>query len=327
MFDIAHLFESPSSSPAFIVAEIGINHNGSLDLAKRQIDGAKEAGADAVKFQVFRTEHFYNRRLAPGAFDLFKSLELSFDDFSILNEFAKERGLIFFATPLDFVSLDFLVRLDVPVIKTASSDITCEPFLKKVADTGKYAILSTGFTELEEIKRGVRFFDNKKLALLYCVSKYPCCANDFDLNFLKVLADNFDTTVGFSDHSLENIFSIAAVVLGAKIIERHFTVDNSLEGADHKISLNQSAFASLVSSIRDIESSLVSETKRACEFEQEIRPLSMRSVYAKRDILQGETINESDIALLRPGSGVSLTRFESIVGKIAKKDIAKDEAF
>lgn len=325
MFDIDLLYTKNDISPVFVVAEIGLNHNGNIDLAKQQIDGAIESGADAVKFQVFKTKNFYNKKLAPNAYKLFTSYELSYSEFEELKAYSLSKEILFFATPLDFESLDFLLAVDTPIIKVASSDITCEPFLHRIAESKTKTIVSTGFVAMDTIKQVDKIFNDKQCAFLYCVSKYPTNAKDLDLNFITKLRNKFEKLIGFSDHSKVNFFSFAAVGLGAKIIERHFTIDCNLDGADHQISLDKNDFAQLVEGIRHIEKALGNGKKNISQFEKSITSLSMRDMYAKHDIKKGSVIHQNDIALLRPGVGITINKYRSVVGKIAGKDIGKNE--
>ncbi|OHD53318.1 MAG: hypothetical protein A2014_06245 [Spirochaetes bacterium GWF1_49_6] len=311
--------------PVVIAAEIGINHNGDPERAKRLIEAAKECGADAVKFQVYRTENFYNRALQPEGFRIFKEYELSYDAFRELKEFSERVGIGFFATPLDMESLEFLHGLSVKAVKVASSDITTEPLLTRIRELKLSAILSTGFVAMDAIERAVSILDAKKTALLYCVSKYPAGKDDFDLNFIPALREKFGLPVGFSDHSLNIYFSVAAVALGARMIERHFTIDNNWPGADHAISLDKAKFSELVRAVREIESTIGPGVKKITEFERKVRGLSMRGMYAKRNIPAGGRIGKEDIALLRPGGGVPMEEYLSRIGKTVDKDIAENE--
>ncbi len=317
----------PCDSRVLVAAEIGINHLGKEEYAYQLIDEAVKAGADAVKFQIYRTEDFYHPD-AP-AYEIFARYELSLDSFSRIKAYCDERGVLFFATPLDFGSLQWMIDQRIPLIKIASSDSTFEPFLKRIGEYVRqykaYAILSTGFVKLDEIRRAVRFFPRDRLALLYCVSRYPTEASDLDLSFLKRLKQTFVTTVGFSDHSLETVFSVAAVALGARVIERHFTDNPSLQEADHPISLGPEAFGRMVEEIRKLEIALGTGEKKITDFEQKIRPLSMRELYTARDIEKGEVIHENDVKCLRPGEGISLTRYEKLVGKKARRTYRKYE--
>jgi sialic acid synthase SpsE len=329
MYTVDQLFNAPVKSSTFISAEIGINHQGNADYAKELIESAKASGADAVKFQIFKADYFYNPLLSPEGHSLFKSFELRYEDFRELKNFSDSLDILFYATPFDFESLDFLIDLKCPVIKVASSDITNEPFLKRIAEKAKKygfaVIISTGFAGMKEIKDAAGIFQNCHLSILYCVSKYPAESIDIDLNFIKTLQDNFYVPVGFSDHSEDMYLSIGAVSLGAKLIERHFTTDNSKKGADHAVSLNPVKFSEMVRGIRTVEESLGRGVKNVTSFERDISYSSMRSIYAARRIKKGELIEEKDILLLRPGKGVSNKHYRSIAGKKAKRDIEKYE--
>ena len=236
MYNIQSIYSNAAahSGPVFITAEIGINHQGNYESARMLIEKARESGADAVKFQVYRTEKFYNRKLAPDAFDLFKSFELSFDQYKRLSEFSSSLGLVFYATPFDPESLDFLLETGTPVIKIASSDITNEPFLNYIAQKASeykfLTVMSTGFAGLDEIDRAVDIFRSRPLSLLYCVSNYPVSPEDIDLNFIPYLRNRYHLNSGFSDHSEGISLSIAASALGASLIERHFTSDRTIPG-------------------------------------------------------------------------------------------------
>ncbi len=328
MYNLSELFLDNKKS-TFIVAEIGINHGGNFDYAKELIEKAKESGADAVKFQVFKTEKFYNPTLAKDAYELFKSLELTYDEFFKLSEFCKSIDIIFFATPLDFDSLYFMDEINTPIFKIASSDISCEPFLKEVSRIAKKSerivFLSTGFAKMKMIKRAVSFFREVNLALLYCVSKYPTTAKDIDLNVITTFTEKFLLPIGFSDHSKGYIFDIAAVALGARIIEKHFTTDDSINSLDHPMSLNPEDFSKMVSAIRETEEAIKSGEKMLTEFEEKIIPLSMRDIYLAHDMKKGETIKKEDLLLLRPGNGVSLNKFNSYLNKKIKVDKNKYE--
>jgi|YNPMSStandDraft_1061717.scaffolds.fasta_scaffold00411_21 sialic acid synthase SpsE len=311
----------PRASKVLVVAEIGINHLGQEEYAIQLVKEAKRAGADAVKFQIYQTSQFYHP--SSGAYEIFERYELTLESFERIRRYCEENHMLFFATPLDWTSLQWMCDRRIPLIKIASSDITFEPFLntigKYVKENKAYAILSTGFVDLPTIQKATRFFPKDKLALLYCVSRYPTEAQDLDLRFIQILQKRFHTTVGFSDHSKETVFSVAAVALGARIIERHFTDNPSLEEADHSISLSPELFSRMVSEIRNLEIALGNGEKKITPFEEEIRPLSMRSLYAGRDIHKGEIIKQTDIKCLRPGEGITLSEYNHFVGKKSKK--------
>lgn len=325
MFNLGEFFRDPDRSGVFITAEIGINHQGDIGLAKKLIDDAKASGADAVKFQTFQTEHFYNKKLSPQACELFRGFELGFDQFRELKAYADSRDILFYSTPLDFGSLDFLIETGCPLIKVASSDITNEPFLYRISKSVEKArtpvCLSTGFVGLEQVKKAFRFFRDLPVALMYCVSKYPADENDLDLNFIRTLRENFFVPVGFSDHSTRTEFSAAAVALGAVLIERHFTDDNQRPGADHAVSLNPAKFSEMVRSVRLVEKAKGKGDKKITGFEKKISHDSMRGLYAARDIRKGERVEEKDILLARPGDGVTLAQYRKIINRRSLKDV------
>jgi sialic acid synthase SpsE len=318
----------------FITAEIGINHQGNYDSARMLIEKARESGADAVKFQVYRTEKFYNRKLAPDAFDLFKSFELSFDEYKRLSEFSRSLDLVFYATPFDPESLEFLLETGAPVIKIASSDITNEPFLNLIAQkSSRYrflTVMSTGFAGLDEIDRAVDVFRSNPaldqlpelpLSLLYCVSNYPVRPEDIDLNFIPNLRNRYHLNTGFSDHSEGINLSIAAAALGASLIERHFTSDRNIPGADHAMSLDPGMFKAMVAGIRDVEKAAGRGVKKITDFEKNIKHSSMRSMYASRDIKAGEAFTENNIVSLRPGDGIKLSDYQKLLNSKAARNI------
>jgi N,N'-diacetyllegionaminate synthase len=329
MVNVGELFSHPEKPGVFITAEIGINHNGSIDFAKKLIESAKSCGADAVKFQTFQTGKFYNKALAPEAFELFQKFELTYDSFFKLKEFADSLGILFYATPLDFESLDFLIGLNVPVIKVASSDITNEPFLYRIRQKAlhkKFAVfISTGFAEIRQIGKVITILKDCPVALEYCVSKYPPDETDFDLRFIETLRKQFFVPIGFSDHSLDIYYSLAAVSLGAKMIERHFTTDNSIQGADHAMSLGPAKFSEMVKGIRAVEKALGEGVKKVTRFERDISYPSMRGLYMAQDVKKGEMIKEEDVILLRPGNGVSIQEYRRRINRKAKKDMIKYE--
>ncbi|MFN4216407.1 MAG: N-acetylneuraminate synthase family protein [Brevinematales bacterium] len=312
----------PTDVRVLVVAEIGINHLGSEEYARKLIDEAVRCGADAVKFQIYRTTEFYHPD--SPAREIFAKYELSYEVFGRLKKYAEMKRVLFFATPLDFPSLWWMMDEKIPVIKVASADITFEPFLREIGKYVRrekaYAILSTGFVGLSEIKKAVRFFPQRKIGLLYCVSRYPSEAKDMDLSFIRTLSKRFHTTVGFSDHSLETVFSVAAVALGARIIERHFTDNPALQEADHPVSLDPERFGKMVEEIRQIEMAIGCGQKKITDFEKKIRHFSMRGMYAARDIRSGERMRETDVLCARPGEGITIQQYDMYVGKRAKKD-------
>lgn len=325
------LFNRAEKTPVFITAEIGINHEGNFDQARRLMALAAKSGADAVKFQVFKTGEFIHPELSKAGFDLFRTFELTFDEHAKLFEFAKELGVVYYATPLDFSSLDFLVSLGAPIIKIASADITFEPFLKRIAEAAARkdlgVFLSTGFSGWKRITRAFDLLRSSHVALEYCVSKYPPEPSDVDLRVIREMQERYLVPVGFSDHTKGIALSIAAVGMGAKMIERHFTDDPSKQTADHPMSLSPDSFLAMVDGIREVEAALGSGEKRVTDFEKKIERPSMRSIYAAREIKAGETLQESDMLFLRPGDGVKWSDYRRLLGRKASKDMRAYEEF
>ncbi len=323
MFDLERLFEDTVHSPTLLAAEIGVNHEGSAKSAHLLIDAAAKSGADAVKFQIFKTEEFIHPTLQKAGFDLFKRFELSTSVFDELRKHARELGLLFFATPLDLSSLNYLAESGDSLVKIASSDLQTYPILKKAAENFRYIILSTGMSKESEVIQTLPLFTHKKMALLYCISLYPAPANQIHLKTIARWNSQFNFPVGFSDHSKGISLSLGAVSLGAKILERHFTLDASLPGADHAISLTPQEFRSLHDGVRKLEQALnESETTKEPSLEElNIRQSSYRTLFAAREVKKGSVLSEKDLFLLRPGTGISKTDFLNIVGQRAKKDL------
>lgn len=323
----------------FIIAEAGVNHNGSLELAKKLADAAKEAGADAVKFQTFKTENLTTEKAELTAyqernigkkesqFELLKKLELSYEDFIKVKEYCDQIGIIFFSTAHTEDALDFLDPL-VPFFKVGSGDLNNLPFLEKTAKKQKPIILSTGMSSLEEVEEAVktiREINDKELILLHCVTNYPCPLEEVNLKAMIVLKERFNLPVGYSDHTLGITVPIAAVAMEAKVIEKHFTVDKDLPGPDHKLSLSPAELKEMVEAIRAVEIALGSGVKTMSESEKKIKEVIRKSIIAKTDIPEGTVIKEDMLIIKRPGTGIEPKHLKEIIGKKAKTDIKKDE--
>lgn len=327
-------------APVFVVAEAGVNHNGDLALAKRLIDVAAEAGADAVKFQTFRTASLVSRaapkaayqREATGAADsqeaMLRPLELGLDQHTALREWCAKRGIIFFSTPFDPASADLLETLGVPLFKIPSGEITNLPFLRHVAAKGRPVVLSTGMATLDEVDQAVtaiRESGGPPLALLHCVSAYPAPPSEMNLRAMDTLRRAFDCPVGLSDHTLGIEVAVAAVALGASIIEKHFTVDRNLPGPDHGASLEPAGLRRLVASIRVVESALGDGVKRPTPSEIETRSVARKSLVAARAIRAGETLTPDAIAIKRPGTGIAPADLPKALGRPVRRSLAADE--
>ncbi len=319
----------------FIVAEGGINHNGEISLAKEIVSSAKESMADAVKFQMFKTELFYSEKhsgfshTSSNIFSLMKNLELTRDEWFELKEYADKQKIEIFFTPFDDYSLKTLEVLSPERVKIASSDINNFKLLNDVSKLKKEIILSTGMSTIEEVKTAFKFLkdrDVEKISILHCVSLYPTRPEEVNLLAIKTLKEKFNTKIGFSDHTEGFHITISAVSLGAEIIEKHFTVSKKLNGPDHKLSLEPGEFKSMVKSIRDVELALGDGIKVPQKRELESISLSRRGIYAFENMRNGEIITEKKIIPKRPFKGaVSVSRWYEIIGKRVVRDIRKNE--
>jgi len=327
--------------PVFIIAEAGVNNNGKIELAKKMIDVAKRAGADAVKFQTFRTENFviqnapkaiYQKKITKGKsqFEMLKKLELSFDEFNKLFNYCKMKKIIFLSTPFDMQSAEFLHKLGVAAFKIGSGDLTNIPLLLQIAKYGKPIILSTGMSTMAEIKDAVKAIysaKNKKLILLQCTSSYPAEFNDVNLSAMNTLRKKLNVSVGYSDHTKGIEISTAAVAMGATVIEKHFTLGKNQEGPDHKISLIPNELKDLINSIRNVEKAFGDGMKQMVKSEREIRRIARKSIVASCDIPKGMIIEECMLAIKRPGIGIEPKYFKRLIGKKAKRIIKKNQVF
>jgi N,N'-diacetyllegionaminate synthase len=330
------------SKRVFIIAEAGVNHNGRLDLAYQLIDVAKDAGADAVKFQTFKAENVVSR-LADKAeyqkkttgsnesqFEMIKKLEISFDDFIKLKKYCDKKEIIFLSTPFDHQSIDFLYDL-IDIYKIPSGEIINHPYLKHIAAKNKPIIMSTGMANLGEVGEAINTIlsvnSKANISLLHCTTNYPAPYEEVNLKAMQTLAVAFKLPVGYSDHTLGIEVPVAAVAMGAKIIEKHFTLDKKLSGPDHKASLEPSELKEMVKAIRNIEIALGDGIKKPNKSEIEIMKVARRSLIATRDIRVGEIIKESDIAIKRPGTGILPKFKEIVIGMKLINDIRQDEPF
>jgi N,N'-diacetyllegionaminate synthase len=325
-----------SSAGAFVIAEVGINHDGNVNQAHRLIDAAADCGADAVKFQTFRADRLLipaRDRLAQqekgseSAFEMFRRMELSWEEHESLKKHACDRGISFLSTPFDEESADFLDRLGVPAFKIASADITHIPLLKHVAAKGKPIFLSTGMSYLNEVADALWTLKSagaKDILLMHCVSLYPAPAESLNLRAIQTLREQFELPVGYSDHSLGIILPLAAVVLGAAAVEKHFTLDKSGSGPDHKLSADPHELRSLIRGVREIESALGDGRKRPSPEEAQNRLLSRRSIVSIVDIRAHETVAPWMLACKRPGGGIEPREFDRVVGMHARRNIDRD---
>ncbi|MEN6554392.1 MAG: N-acetylneuraminate synthase [Methanobacterium sp.] len=326
--------------PCFIIAEAGVNHNGSIHLAKKLIDNAKDVGADAVKFQTFKTEAIVtksapkaeyqeksNDEIISSQYDMIKKLELSTDEFRELSKYADDKEIIFLSSPFDEESLDLLDEIGVPAFKLGSGEITNLPLIKYLITKEKPLILSTGMASLCEIEEAINIIKNKNidLILMYCVTNYPASMDEIDLNIMATLRNTFTLPVGFSDHTMGIELAVAAVALGACIIEKHFTLDRNLEGPDHKASLEPDELKFMVDYIRNVEKGMGSGVKKITNDELSIKKIARKSIMARRDIEKGEIIRKDMLIIKRPETGIYPKYIDLIVGKEINTAVKKDE--
>ncbi len=317
-------FQNPQNSSVMFVAELGINHDGDLNIAKKMIDQAVEAKADAVKFQLYDTDRFYNQHIAPDAHKLFQSFYISYQDFLTLKDYSESRGVVAFAAPFDTKTLHTLVQDNVFPIKIASGDALTEPWIDYVLKKDVPFIISTGSMEDQEIQVLAQKIQGSNSAMLYCVSEYPAPAEGFDIKYLDTMQSYLpNQAIGFSDHSQGVALSLAAVVRGAKIIERHFTLFPERTDLDHPVSLSPEQFHQMVVSSRMIEKSLGSGNRITTPTEQKIRNLAGRDAYALMDIPANTSITEDMIILQRPGQGITTKEYNTILNSVSTTIIPK----
>lgn len=324
----------------FIIAEAGVNHNGSLELAKKLVDAAKNSGADCVKFQTFISKNIvsstakkaeYQKKrteLEESQYDMLKKLELSFNDFEALSEYCKVKDIEFMSTAFDFDSINFLSKLELGTWKIPSGEITNLPYLMKIAKLNKPVILSTGMSTMEDIRDAIKVLKENgttELTVLHCTTEYPTPIKDVNLNAMISIKNEFNVNVGYSDHTNGIEVPIAAVALGAKIIEKHFTLDKTMEGPDHQASLEPDELKKMVKSIRNIELALGNGIKQPAESEIKNMAIARKSIIAGTNIKYGEIFSEENLAIKRPGNGISPMKWFDIIGKPASRDYKEDE--
>lgn len=327
-------------SNIIIIAEAGVNHNGSIDRAKKLIDAAAEAGADYVKFQTFKAENLltkyaqkapYQKELTnqdENQYEMIKKLELSKQLHLELVRYCNEKDIKFMSSPFDVESLNMLIELDVNFIKVPSGEIVNYPLLRAIGKTQKKVVLSTGMATIGEVDAALevlRTFGSKKIILLQCNTEYPTPYEDVNLNAMDSLKGAFHLQVGYSDHSLGIEVPIAAAAKGACIIEKHFTIDKELPGPDHKASLNPKELKEMVQAIRHIERALGSGVKAPSSSEKGNMNAARKSIVAACSIKAGEYFSEENLAVKRPGTGISPMRWTEVVGHVASRDFSKDE--
>ena len=323
----------------FIIAEAGVNHNGSLKLAKKMVEKAVEAKVDAIKFQTFIAKNLVSRNTEKANYqklntnnkesqlEMIKKLELSFEQFIELKRYCDEMRIKFLSTPFDLESIEFLKKLGMKVWKVPSGEITNLPYLRKIAEVADEIILSTGMSDLDEISKAVEILkkENKKISILHCNTEYPTPMEDVNLRAMELLKEKFNVEVGYSDHTLGIEVPIAAVALGAKIIEKHFTLDKNMEGPDHKASLEPEELKKMVTGIRNIEKALGKKQKEVTESEKKNKDIARKSIVAKKNIKKGEIFTEESLTVKRPGNGISPMQWDEVIGKISIRNFEEDE--
>lgn len=324
----------------YIIAEAGVNHNGDIEIAKTMVDQAKEAGIDCIKFQTFISENIvsknaskadYQKQQSDGAetqLEMLQKFQLSFDDFIELERYCKVKEIEFLSTAFDLESIDFLNSLDMRLWKIPSGEITNLPYLIKIAKLHKPVILSTGMSTMEEIKAATKVLKDNgagEITLLHCTTEYPTPYEDVNLNAMKTIKKAFNVPIGYSDHTIGIEVPIAAVALGATVIEKHFTLDREMEGPDHQASLEPDELKAMVSAIRNIEVALGSGKKEPAESEKKNMEIVRKSIIASCHIRKGEILTEENITVKRPGNGISPMSWFEIIGQNAIRDFKEDE--
>lgn len=322
--------------PCFVIAEVGVNHNGRLDLALRSIDVAAEAGADAVKFQTFKAEKLVTKS-APRAkyqeqntgnqqsqFEMLKALELSDNDHRMIVEHCRERGIIFMSTPFDEESATLLHGLGMPVFKIPSGELTNTPLLRHIAGFGKPMIVSTGMSSLGDVETAVEAIEkagNAQIILLHCVSNYPASPEEVNLRAMLTMKAAFGLPVGYSDHTLGIEIGISSAALGACVLEKHFTLDSTLPGPDHRASSEPAELRQLIRGIRMIETAMGDGRKAATESERDTARVARKSLVAAVDIAAGTELSEDLIAIRRPGTGLAPTMKPHLINRRIKINV------
>jgi len=326
--------------PCFIIAEAGVNHNGDINLAKQLINAAVEAGADAVKFQTFHADNVVTRDAEKAEYqksttssdesqyDMIKKLELPDDAFRELSDYANDKGIIFLSTPFDEESVDLLDDIGVPAFKIPSGEITNFPLLKKIAEKHRPIILSTGMATLGEVEEAFLYLKemgSKDVILLHCTTSYPAPFDSVNLRAMNTLRCAFKVPVGYSDHTEGITIPIAAVAMGARVIEKHFTIDRTLQGPDHQASIEPHELMAMVKGIRDVERALGDGMKKPTPEEEVIKKIARKSIVAKYDIKKGERLTEDILTIKRPGTGIEPKFLNYIIGKRVNTEIKQDE--
>lgn len=321
--------------PCYIIAEIGSNFNGSITLAKKLIKLAKKCGADAAKFQTFRTEDLiskkgfekknaFQKKWNKSVWDVYKNAEFPRKWHTELNSYSKKLGIDFFTSPWDFDAVDYLVKLKAPVIKIGSGDITYLEILKYIASKNIPILLATGASTLEEISiavKTIKSVGNDKIILMQSITQYPSKISDANVKVLHTLKNKFNLNVGYSDHSPGSLVSLSSVALGACVIEKHFTLDSNMPGPDHPHSMSPDSFESMVKEIRTLETALGTGVKKVENSEKQTRIIQRRGIWTIKSIKKGEKFTRENIRPLRPIKGLSSSNYEHLLGRICKHNM------
>ena len=327
-----------------IIAEAGVNHNGSLDIAKKLVDKAVEAGVDIIKFQTFKAEKLVSKsakqaeyqkknigsKADDSQYNMLKRLELSEQDHQELMDYCKKKGIRFWSTAFDFDSIDYLHSLNLGLWKIPSGEITNYPYIKKIAQYHEPVILSTGMCEMKDISAAMNVLlrngvQKNQITILHCNTEYPTPYEDVNLLAMLQIQKEFDVAIGYSDHTRGIEVPIAAVALGACVIEKHFTLDRNMEGPDHRASLEPDELKEMVSAIRNIEKALGTKKKIISESERKNIAIARKSIVAACPIKKGDALTEDNLTVKRPGTGVSPMRWEEVLGTKAIKDFEEEE--
>ena len=326
----------------FIIAEAGVNHNGSIELAYELIDVASESGADAVKFQTFKAENLVSKNTQKAEYqkqttnplesqlDMLKKLELDVDVHKKLIKYCNAKGILFLSSPFDHDSIDLLNELGIEVFKIPSGEITNLPYLRRIGSLAKQVILSTGMSTLKEVGDALAILvdsgtKKENITVLHANTMYPTPMEDVNLNAMKTIKKEFDVAVGYSDHTLGIEVDIAAVAMGASIVEKHFTIDKAKEGPDHKASLEPEELRAMVIAIRNVEKALGDGIKIPSGSEKPNIVVARKSILANQKIKKGDTLTEENIIVKRPGNGISPMKWDEVIGLVAAKDYQVDD--
>lgn len=324
----------------FIIAEAGVNHNGEIALAKRLIDEGAKAGVDAVKFQTFKAETLVSKsakkaeyqknttNVEESQFEMLKKLELDYGVHEELMSYAQNKGVMFLSSAFDLESIDLLTDLGISLFKVPSGEITNLPYLRKIAQTGKQVVLSTGMSTLADIEKALEVLREngaQDITVLHCNTEYPTPMKDVNLSAMNSIQNAFKVPVGYSDHTIGIEIPIAAVALGAEMIEKHFTLDKTMEGPDHKASLEPEELKAMVDGIRNIEVALGHGVKQLSESEKKNMTIARKSLVAKNNISIGEVFSEDNLTIKRPGTGLSPMEWDNVIGTISRKNYEADE--